>query len=52
MARQQALYSSDRAFEFILTEAALRYRPGSGDVLTAQLAHLASVATLETVSVG
>lgn len=52
MARQQALYQPDRTFEFILTEAALRYRPGSGDVLPAQLAHLASVATLETVSVG
>ena len=52
MARQQTLYRSDREFKFILTEAAMRYRPGSGDVLAAQLAHLASVATLETVSIG
>lgn len=52
MARQQALYQPDREFEFILTEQALRYRPGPGDVVTAQLAHLASVATLETVSLG
>jgi len=52
LARQQALYQPDRAFEFILTEAALRYRPGAGDVRTAQLSHLASVATLETVSLG
>ncbi len=52
LARQQGLYQSDRAFEFILTEAALRFRPGEGDVLAAQLNHLASVATLETVTLG
>lgn len=50
LARQQALYKPDRRFEYILTEAALRYRPGEGDVLTEQLHHLTSVATLETVS--
>ena len=50
LARQQSLYKADRAFEFILTEGALRYRPGEGDVLTAQLSHLTSVATLETVT--
>ena len=52
MARQAILYDPGRTLEFVLTEAALRYRPGSGDVLTAQLDHLASVATLETVSLG
>jgi transcriptional regulator with XRE-family HTH domain len=52
LARQQGLYKSDREFEFILTEAALRFRPGEGDVLTAQLNHLTSVATLETVTLG
>ncbi len=52
LARQQGLYKPARKFEFILTEAALRYRPGPGDVRTAQLSHLASVATLETVSLG
>jgi transcriptional regulator with XRE-family HTH domain len=52
LARQQGLYKPGREFEFILTEAALRYRPGEGDVLTAQLNHLTSVATLETVSLG
>lgn len=46
--RQQALYDRQRRFEFILTEAALRWRPGPG-LLTAQLDHLASLATLETV---
>ncbi len=52
MARQSILYDPDRTLEFLLTESALRFRPGSGDVLTAQLDHLASVATLETVSFG
>ena len=46
--RQQALYDRHRRFEFILTEAALRWRPGPG-LLTAQLNHLASMATLNTV---
>jgi hypothetical protein len=35
-----------------LTEAALRYRPGPGEVLTAQLDHLAAVVTLEAISFG
>jgi transcriptional regulator with XRE-family HTH domain len=46
--RQQALYDQERRFEFVMTEAALRWRPGPG-LLTAQLDHLASMATLETV---
>jgi transcriptional regulator with XRE-family HTH domain len=52
MARQAILYEPGRELEFVLTEAALRFRPCSGDVLPAQLGHLASVATLETVSLG
>ena len=36
------------AFEFLMTEAALRYRPGPREVLTAQLDHLAVIVTLET----
>ena len=52
MSRQAVLYDPDRTLEFVLTEQALRFRPGSGDVLPAQLGHLASVATLETVSLG
>jgi transcriptional regulator with XRE-family HTH domain len=52
MARQAILYDPGRTLEFLLTEQALRYRPGPGDALTAQLDHLASVATLETVSLG
>jgi transcriptional regulator with XRE-family HTH domain len=53
MARQAILYDPGRTLEFVLTEQALRYRPGPGDdARTAQLDHLASVATLETVSLG
>jgi len=50
--RQQALYDKSRRFEFLLTEAALRWRPGPVEVLTAQLDHLAAVVTLETISFG
>ena len=47
--RQQALYDEKRRFEFVMTEAALRWRPGPPELMAAQLDHLASVATLETV---
>jgi transcriptional regulator with XRE-family HTH domain len=54
IARQSLLYEPDRTLEFLLTEQALRFRPGpdGGDVLTAQLDHLAAVVTLQTVSFG
>jgi transcriptional regulator with XRE-family HTH domain len=34
LARQQALHDPARTFEFVITEAALRYRPGAPDILT------------------
>ena len=52
MARQRLLYEPDRSFEFLLTESALRYRPGPEHVFTAQLDHLAAVVTLNTISFG
>ncbi len=52
LARQELLHEPGRSFEFLLTEAALRYRPGPAEVLTAQLDHLAAVVTLETISFG
>lgn len=52
LARQQILHDPDRTFEFLLTEAALRYRPGPREVLTSQLDHLAAVVTLDTISFG
>lgn len=53
--RQQVLYEPGRRFEFVVTEAALRWRPGPDDnprMLAAQLRHIASVTTLDTVSFG
>lgn len=50
--RQQVLYQSDHQFEFILTEAALRWRPGPPEVLAAQLDRIANVATLSNVTLG
>lgn len=50
--RQQILYDPSHTFEFILTEAALRWRPGPPDVLIAQLDRIASLATLTNVTVG
>lgn len=50
--RQQILYDQTHTFEFILTEAALRWRPGPRELLIAQLDRIASVATLSNVSIG
>jgi DNA-binding XRE family transcriptional regulator len=50
--RQQILYEDQHQFEFVLTEAALRWRPGPAAVLRVQLAHLTSVADLPTVRFG
>jgi transcriptional regulator with XRE-family HTH domain len=50
--RQLALYEEDKRFEFLITEAALRWRPGSAKALIAQLDRVASLSTLENVSVG
>src|SRR5215475_3319145 len=50
--RQLALYEEDRQFEFLITEAALRWRPGPHAVLRAQLDRIASLATLSNLSIG
>jgi hypothetical protein len=52
LSRQEVLHQPGRSFEFLLTEAALRYRPGPRALRTAQLDHLAAVVTLETISFG
>jgi hypothetical protein len=49
--RQQILYDQGHTFEFILTEAALRRRPGPPTVLVAQLDRIASLATLGNVTI-
>lgn len=48
--RQQVLHEAGRTFEFVMTEAALRWRPGRAEVNDAQLLHLAALADLATVS--
>jgi transcriptional regulator with XRE-family HTH domain len=50
--RQQALHDKSRDFEFLMTEAALRWRPGPPELLAAQLDHIAALATLDTVDLG
>jgi transcriptional regulator with XRE-family HTH domain len=50
--RQLALYDEDRRFEFLVTEAALRWRPGPARVLQAQLDRVSSLTTLDNVSIG
>ncbi|RKT54255.1 helix-turn-helix domain-containing protein [Saccharothrix australiensis] len=50
--RQLDLYDPTRRFDFLITESALRWRPGSVDLQVAQLDRLSNVATLENVSVG
>jgi transcriptional regulator with XRE-family HTH domain len=50
--RQLAIYDSDRRFDFLITEAALRWRPGPVQQLLAQLDRIGSIMTLENVSIG
>lgn len=50
--RQLVLYDEAKRFEFLITEAALRWRPGPPRVLLAQLDRIASLSTLENVSIG
>jgi len=50
--RQLALYDTDRHFDFLITEAALRWRPGPAQLLLAQLDRIASISSLENVSIG
>lgn len=52
MDRQLALCKPGKKFEFIVTEAALRWRPGPPEVLIAQLDRLASVSTLDNITFG
>jgi transcriptional regulator with XRE-family HTH domain len=50
--RQLALYEEHRHFDFLITETALRWRPGPVALQLAQLDRIASVSTLGNVSVG
>jgi hypothetical protein len=50
--RQIALFENARRFSFLITEAALRWRPGPPKLLLAQLDRIASLMTLQNVSIG
>ena len=50
--RQAVLYDPAKTFEFLLTEAALYWRPGPPMMQVAQLAHIRQLMTLPNVTVG
>jgi transcriptional regulator with XRE-family HTH domain len=50
--RQEILYRSDKRFHFVLTEAALRYRLCSPEVMFGQLDRLVSFSALPNVKLG
>jgi transcriptional regulator with XRE-family HTH domain len=50
--RQVALFHPSQGFEFLVTEAALRWRVGPAGVLLSQLDRIASLNTLENVTIG
>ncbi|WP_218020923.1 helix-turn-helix domain-containing protein [Nocardia crassostreae] len=50
--RQRVLYDPAKRFEFLITEAALRFRPGPYRVLLEQLDRIISIETLDTVTIG
>jgi transcriptional regulator with XRE-family HTH domain len=50
--RQLALFDRARPFAFLITEGALRWQAGSPAVLHAQLDRIASLSTLENISIG
>jgi transcriptional regulator with XRE-family HTH domain len=50
--RQVALFDPAQRFAFLITEGALRWRPGPPAVLLSQLDRIASLSTLENVSIG
>ena len=52
MQRQEMLYRPDKRFHFILTEAALRYRLVSVDVMLAQLDRLMAFSSMRNVRLG
>ena len=50
--RQEVLYDVDTRFEFLITEAALRWPAGDPAVMAAQYDRILSVATLRNVRLG
>lgn len=52
MRRQEALYDPATQFEFLLTEAALRWPAGGPEIMAAQYDRLTQVSTLNNVRIG
>ncbi|WP_405442342.1 helix-turn-helix domain-containing protein [Streptomyces niveus] len=52
MERQRVLYEGDRRFAFLVEESVLRAGIGGADVMSGQLGHLISIASLPNVSLG
>jgi transcriptional regulator with XRE-family HTH domain len=52
MERQRVLYEGDRRFAFLMEESVLRSGIGGSEVMTGQLGHLISIASLPNVSLG
>ncbi|MEU3532650.1 helix-turn-helix transcriptional regulator [Streptomyces murinus] len=52
MERQRVLYEGDRRFAFLVEESVLRAGIGGAEVMTGQLGHLLTVASLPHVSLG
>ncbi len=52
MQRQLALYDEEKEFAFLITEAALRWRPGPPALQRTQLDRVLAVSTLDNVTVG
>ncbi len=49
--RQQALFTGERRFEFLISEAALHWPRSTRELLTTQLERIVALAPLEAVSV-
>ncbi|MET8379764.1 helix-turn-helix domain-containing protein [Streptomyces microflavus] len=52
MERQRVLYEGDRRFAFLVEESVLRAGIGGAEVMSGQLGHLISIASLPNVSLG
>ncbi|MFF8031720.1 helix-turn-helix domain-containing protein [Streptomyces sp. NPDC016626] len=52
MERQRVLYEGDRRFAFLVEESVLRTGIGGAEVMSGQLGHLISIASLPNVSLG
>jgi transcriptional regulator with XRE-family HTH domain len=52
MARQRILYDRSKQFTFLMTEGALRWRPGPPELMLAQLDRVAGLLSLPNVEIG